>query len=192
MGARDDSGVMQARALNEAETQLVELRHDEIQRLALGAVALIASLAMTAVYEPAVLPLFLGGMALWILGIHSIWRRWDLVDRLADDPDAYAISAVRAYAARDASMERRRTNAALLRDWAHGVDPEVHEVADELEQLARDLEDTDLELAPACAIACRRLLTDPTVSPLLTHAPVEEIEARIAEIETGFTAPSAP
>jgi hypothetical protein len=179
---------MHARALQEAETSLAGLRHDEEDQLVLGLFALTAALMTTAVYEPLVMPLFLGGLALWILGIRSLWRRWDLVDRLADDPEAYAIPAVRAYAARDAQMERRRVNATSLRHWASGsLDPSLVEVAEELEQLARDLGNADLELAPASAIACRRLLTDPTASPLLTSAPVEEIHARIAQIEAGFT-----
>src|SRR4029077_20171571 len=102
----------------------------------------------------------------------SLWRRWDLVDRLADDRDAYVISTVRAYAARDARMDRRHTNAASLRYWATQADltevvSELEQLGRELEQLARDLENADLDLNPACAIVCRRLLTDPTVSPLL-------------------------
>jgi hypothetical protein len=178
-----------ARALRDAETKLVNFRHDEVEQLGLGAAALAASLALTAVYRPLVAPLFVGGLALWVLGIRSVWRRWDLVDRLADEPDAYALSAVRAYGARDARMARRRAYAGVLRRWAsEWSDSDTTEVARDLEQLALDLEDAGLELAPASAIACRRLLTDPTASPLLTCAPVEEIHARITEIEEGFTA----
>jgi hypothetical protein len=110
------------------------------------------------------------------------------VDRLADDRDAYVIWDVRAYAARDAGMGRRRANAALIRHLARDpADPGITEVADELEQLACDLEDIDLELSHACAIACRRLLTDPMVSPLLKNAPTSDVYARIREIEAGFS-----
>jgi hypothetical protein len=175
-----------ARAVIEAETRLAELRHDEWQQLGLAALALGASLAMTAAYEPLVAPLFVGGMALWLLGIRSLWRCWDLVDRLADDRDAYIISAVRAYAARDARMDRRHTNAAALRYWATQAD--LIEVVSELEQLARDLEDSDLDLSPDCAIVCRRLLTDPTVSPLLNGGLGDDLHETIVEIERGFSA----
>ena len=181
---------MRARALSDAETRLVELRHDELQQLGLGAAALSAALVMTAIYAPLVLPLFVGGMALWLLGIRTMWRRWDLVDRLADDRDAYVIADVRDYAARDARMTRRRANATLIRHWTRNpTDAEITEVANELEQLARDLEDVDLELSPACAIACRRLLTDPTVSPLLRGAAADDLHESIVEIEGGFSAP---
>ena len=176
---------MQARAVIEAETRLTELRHDEWQQLALAVLALGASLAMTAAYEPLVAPLFVGGMAMWLLGIRSLWRCWDLVDRLADDRDAYVISAVRAYAARDARMDRRHANAASLRYWATQAD--LSEVGGELEQLARDLDDADLDLSPACAIVCRRLLTDPTVSPLLNGGFAEDLHETIVQIERGFS-----
>jgi hypothetical protein len=176
---------VQARAVIEAETRLAELRRDEWQQLGLSALALAASLAMTAAYEPLVAPLFVGGMAMWLLGIRSLWRRWDLVDRLADDRDAYVISAVRAYAARDARMDRRHTNAASLRYWATQAD--LTEVVSELEQLACDLENADLDLSPACAIVCRRLLTDPTVSPLLNVGLTDDLHETIVEIERGFS-----
>jgi hypothetical protein len=181
-----DIGCVQAHALTEAETRLTELRQDERQQLGLGALALCASLAMTAAYEPLVAPLFVGGMAMWLLGIRSLWRRWDLVDRLADDRDAYVISAVRAYAARDARMDRRTANAALLRYWT--AQPEFTEVVAELQQLARDLENVNLDLSPACAVVCRRLLTDPTVSPLLNGGLADDVHEAIVQIEQGFSA----
>jgi hypothetical protein len=173
-----------ARAITEAETRLVELRHDELEQLLLGAVTLGASLILTAAYQPLVLPLFLGGLALWLLGIRSLWRHWDLVDRLADDRDAYVIPDVRAYAARDARMDRRHANAASLRYWATQAD--LTEVVGELEQLACDLDNPDLDLSPAYAIVCRRLLTDPTVSPLLNGGVADDLHEKIVEIERGF------
>jgi hypothetical protein len=125
-------------------------------------------------------------MAMWLLGIRSLWRRWDLVDRLADDRDAYVISAVRAYAARDARMDRRNANATLLRYWA--TQAEFTEVVAELQQLARDLENANLDLSPACAVVCRRLLTDPTVSPLLNGGLADDVHEAISQIEQGFSA----
>jgi hypothetical protein len=182
---------MHARALEEAETQLVALRNEEVQRVALSAVALGASLVATAVYEPLVIPLFVGGLAMVVLGIGVIWRRWDLLDRLADDRDAYGIPAVRAYATRDARMDRRLGHAALIRSWVHQPDLPagawIVEFAEGLEELARELEDADLELDPACALACRRLVSDPTVSPLLNHAlPRDDVGSAIVRIRAGF------
>jgi hypothetical protein len=182
---------MYARALEEAETRLVDLHHDELQRVALSAAALSGSLVATVVYVPLVLPLFLGGLAIGVLGIGAIWRHWDLLDRLADDGDAYTIPAVRAYAARDARMDRRFGNAALIRSWiagpVHPADARIVEYADLLEELACELEDRDLELDPASAIACRRLLSEPLVSPLLNSAlPSDDLGSWVARIRAGF------
>ena len=182
---------MYARAVQEAEARLVELRHDELHRIALSAVALGGSLTTTAVYPPLALPLFVGGLTIGILGIGAIWRHWDLVDRLADDEDAYLIPEVRAYAARDARMNRRLSYAAVIRSWSRQpdlcADTRIAEFAEPLEELARELEDADLELDPACALACRRLLGDPTVSPLLNRAlPHEDVGSSVARIRAGF------
>src|SRR5262245_28982618 len=100
------------------EAQLGDLRQDEVQDTALGGVALAASLVSTAVYPSLALPLFVGGLALGVLGVRASWRHWDLLDRLADDRDAYTIPEVHAYAARDTGMQRRLHYAGLLRSWA--------------------------------------------------------------------------
>ena len=190
---------MYARAIDEAEARLLELHHEERYRLGLSAVALAASLAMTAIYVPVVLPLFVGGLAVGVLGMRTFWQHWDIVDRLADERDAYVIPEVLSYAARDTCMERRSTSAALIRSWLctaalAGSSPVLVQ-AEELEALACELEDRDLELDPACAVACRRFLTDGTVSPLFDDAARrEDIESWIVRIRDGFrprTPPSA-
>jgi hypothetical protein len=127
-----------------------------------------------------------------MLGVRSIWRHWDLVDRLADDRDAYTIPAVRAYAARDARMDRRLLCAASISSWTRqpALDAESRfaEARDQLAELARELENVDLELDPACALACRRLITDPTVSPLLNDTlPRADVRSSILRIRAGFS-----
>ena len=176
---------MHARAIDDAQVRLLDLRQDEVQDSALAGVALSASLVSTVVCPPLVVPLFVGGLALGVLGVRAIWRRWDLVDRLADDRDAYAITQVREYAARDACMKRRLQYAELTRSWARDAS-----LGDELEGLARELEDPTLELDPSAALACRRLLTDPTVSPLFEDVQdVDELRSFIARIRAGFRPP---
>ena len=49
--------------------------------------------------------------------MRTFWQRWDIVDRLADERDAYVIPEVLSYAERDACMERRSNSAALVRSW---------------------------------------------------------------------------
>jgi hypothetical protein len=170
---------MYARAIDDAQTRLLDLRQDEVQDTALAGAALSASLASTVVCPPLAIPLFVGGLAMGALGIRAIWRRWDLLDRLADDRDAYAIEQVREYAARDAGMRRRRHYAELARSYS--------ETEPSLGQLARELEDPTLSLDPAAALACRRLLTDPATSPLFDETPaVEDLRSSVARIRDGF------
>jgi hypothetical protein len=187
---------MYARAIDDAETRLHELHNEERYQLGLSILVLAASLAMTAIYKPVVLPLFVGGLAVGMLGMRTFWQCWDIVDRLADERDAYVIPEVLSYAARDARMERRSTSAALIQSWlctATLAGSPLLAHAEELEALACELEDCELELDPTCVVACRRFLTDGTVSPLFDDAPQrEDIESWIVRIRDGFTPRTAP
>ena len=151
---------MYARAVDDAETRLRELHREEWYDLALAGWTLGLAMGATEYAPSLALPLFIGGLALGVLGIRALWRHWDLVDRLADEPAAYAIPEVLAYAVRETTMERRQRYAALIR---HHLEP-AHtsrlaapgRCGRELAALADELEDEALELSPAC---CRRLLT---------------------------------
>lgn len=182
---------MYARAVDEADARLRELRHEEWAQLVLAAVALGASIVATEALPALAGPLFIGGLAVGVLGVRALWRRWDLVERLAGEHDAYVISEVLAYASREATMERRYSFAALIRhrlgDAALTFDPRVVAVADELEVLASELEDGDLALEPASAVACMRLLSDFAQSPLLNpELPTEDLRSRVRQIRSGF------
>lgn len=184
---------MYARAVDEADARLRELRHEEWAQLVLAAVALGASIVATEALPALAAPLFIGGLVVGVLGVRALWRRWDLVERLAGEHDAYAISEVLAYASREATMERRYSFAALIRrglgDAALTFDTRVLAVADELEVLASELEDGDLVLDPASAVACMRLLSDFAQSPLLNpELPAEDLRSRVRQIRFGFGA----
>jgi hypothetical protein len=89
-------------------------------------------------------------------------------------------------------MERRRAYAASIRCRVGERLPELQEriapVADELDALACELEDGELELEPACAVACSRLVTDVAGSPLLnTAVPAGDLCSRIRQIRSGFS-----
>ena len=100
------SADMEQQRLEAARRRLVELRRDERHQLGVSASAMLASLGLTIVYRPLVLPLFVGGIAVWILAIRSLWRHWDLVDRLAEDPAAHVIPEIAAYAERHGRPDR--------------------------------------------------------------------------------------
>ncbi len=179
---------MYARAVEEAGVRLRELHRDLWRDFSLAAVALALSLAATAVLPELAVPLFVGGLAVGVLGVRAALEQSEIIDRLAGDPDAYVISEIRKRAARDATMERRRSLAADVRWWLREPQADrVTVVASELEALAADLDDAALELDPACAVACVRLLSDSERSPLLIAAsPVEELRSRIIQIRFGF------
>jgi hypothetical protein len=188
---------MYARAVDQADARLRELRHDERAELGLAAVALGASIVATEVFPALAGPLFLGGLVVGVLGARAMWRRWDLLERLSGERDAYVISEVLDFASREATIERRHSFAGLIRcrvgDARLASDARVLAVADELEALASELDDGDLALDPASAVACLRLLSDFPQSPLLNQAlPSEDLRARIRQIRSGFIPGAVP
>jgi len=183
---------MYARAVDDASVRLHELRQEELQDFGLAALALGLALAATQVRPAFAMPLVLGGVAVGALGVRALWRHWDLVDRLAGERDAYLISDVLVYASRETTKERRHWFAAVIRSVVSQPGPAVaariHTAADDLEALASELEDEGLAFDPACAVACARLVSDPSQSPLLNPAlPPEELCSRVRQIRSGFT-----
>lgn len=183
---------MDARAVDDAAARLRDLRREEWENLALGMLALALSISATQVRPALAVPLFAGGMVEVALGIRAVWRRWDLVDRLAAERDAYVIPEVLAVAARETTLDRRHTFAAVIRcrlaeSPLYG-DTRVDLARPDLEALAADLDDPELELEPAIAVACMRLVSDVLESPLLDRRrPAEDLCARARWIRGGFT-----
>jgi hypothetical protein len=180
-----------ARAVDQADARLRELRQEERVELALAAVALAASLISTEVLPELTAPLFIGGLVIGVLGLRTLWRRWDLLERLSGERDAHVISEVRALAVREATMERRECFATLIRIKVREAelrsDARVLVLADELEALASELEDPELTLEAAAGVACARLLSDVARSPLLNPAlPAEDLRSRVRQIRSGL------
>jgi hypothetical protein len=182
---------MYARAVDDAATRLRELRVERRDELGVAGLALVLAVVAAEIRPALAVPLLAGGLAVGALGIRSLWRRWELLERLAAERDAYEISEVRAYASSHATPARRRSCAGLIRNWLQRpglvYEARVAVAADELEALAADLDDASLALDPACAVACVRLLTDVEGSPLLNQAlPPEELRCRVRQIRSGF------
>ena len=179
---------MYARAVDESASRLRELRDEERNGFGLGALALALSLVATLLRPELALPLFIGGLAVGALGVRALWHRWDIVDSLVGDRDAYVISEIRERAVHETTMERRRVLAAALRSWLREpMSDRVRTRAEELQALAVELEDERLVLEPVCAVACSRLLDDSERSPLLNPAfPAEDLRAGVLRIRSGF------
>jgi hypothetical protein len=182
---------MNASAIDDAQVRLVQLRHDEWGQFGLSAASAATALALTYLYRPLALPFLVGAGCILAVGARTLWLRWDLVERLSGERDAYAIPEVFAFAARASDIEQRRWYAALIRSWLTqpppGCERRFAAYADELEALARELEDDEVDLGTAPGVACKRLLTDPSLSALLNPAlPAEDLRARISQIRAGF------
>jgi hypothetical protein len=171
---------MTARAVQQAETRLRELRHEQWEDVAVAAAAFGFAIAATRFGPALVLPVFLGGAVVAARGVAAFWRRWDLLDRLTQERDAYTIPEVRARAVDAASPANRRLLACAIRRRLEVT--EQGRLADELAALAAELEDEELELDPACAAACDRLFGD-----AWTAVPPEEVRSRIRQIRAGFS-----
>lgn len=183
---------MHARALDEASARLAGLRHEEWGDFGLAGAALALAIVASELHQPLAVPLFIGGVVVGALGIRALWRRWDLLERLAGEPDAYEIPEVLVYARRETTMKRRHDLAARARSLLAEPDAacaaRTLSVSEELEALASELDDDRLALDPADAVACARLLSDPDVSPLLNPLlPPENLSSRISRIRSGFT-----
>jgi hypothetical protein len=183
---------MYARAVDDAAARLNVLRHEMWGRLSVAALALAFAVVAAALLPELAVPLLFGGLAMGVLALQALFRHWDLVDRLSGDRDAYVIPEVLAYASREAEIERRQSFAALIRRHLpqHGFagEEQVVAAADELEALASDLDDRELVLDPAAAVACMRLLTDFAESPPFNTLPSEVLRWRVRQIRSGFAA----
>lgn len=169
--------------------RLRELRHEEWADLGLATLVLGLAVAAAEVRPTLAVPLFIGGLVVGACGVCALWRRWDLIERLSAERDAYVISEVLAFASREATIERRQNFAALIRCRLAEPDARVAATAAQLEALARELDDAELELEPASAVACSRLLSDLATSPLLNRAlPPDELRSRVTQIRAGFRA----
>jgi hypothetical protein len=179
---------MYARAIDDAAAELHELGATEREDLGLALVVLMASLVATHAAPSLALPLFLGAIWVAALGVRATIRRFDLVQQLWGDRDAYAIREVRERAEREATMGRRHCAAARISALVEGsCDERLGEVEDELQALIAELQDVHLVVDPAAAVVCAQLLTDVVESPLLRpERPVEELRARIRLARSGF------
>jgi hypothetical protein len=182
------AGEMVARAVEDADRRLHELRREEWEDGAVAATAFALAIAASAMRPALALPLFVGGLFVVGRAVIAAWRRWDLLDRLVVEPDAYAIPEVRCRAEQEASMVNRRALSRTIH-WRldRSEDPRILANAKQLAFLADDLADPLLELDPACAAACSRLLTDPEGSPLMNAVlPAEDVRSRLVQIRSGF------
>ncbi len=178
--------MMTARRIKEAENRLRDLRREEWSDLALAGLVWGLALGASVVHSPFAGPLFAGALAVAFLAARAFFRRWNLFDGLLLDRDAYSIPEVRGRAEHIASMAAS-VRSRLKPAPGFPLPTRVAAVAEELAELADELENEDLALDPQCAVRCLVLLTDFTDSPLLNELlPAQDVQVRIRQIRAGF------
>jgi hypothetical protein len=159
--------------VDENAVRLRELRREEWADTLLTVVVLGLALAASQTHSVLATPLVVAFIGAVILALRAFWRRWELLDRLLLDRDAYAIAEVRARAEHIASMKNRHDLASSIRsllEETRSTPPQpAAALADELEALAVELDDAQLGLDPRCAVLCQHLLTDGSESPPLNR-----------------------
>ncbi len=182
---------MYARAVDDAAKRLRELRSEEWAAGAMALLAVAASIAVSHHHPGLALGLFVGGAVTAIRAFRATLDRWELVERLKTDRDAYAISEVRRQAAKAAADQNRRRLAAEIRSLlaapGFAAAPRIEACALPLRELADELDDPSLALDPVAAVACERLLGEGLASPLFNSAlPAVDLWAAIRRIQAGF------
>jgi hypothetical protein len=181
---------MVARDVEYAAAELRVLRREEWARV--GLVVLVFGLAAVAseVHPSLAVPLLIAALTAVGLAVRVFWRRWDLLDRLALDRDAYEIPEVRALAEHAAAKANRRLLASsirrLLAEPRRDSARVILAAAEDLEALADELENDGLMLDPACAVACMHLLGGGSTSVLTPGRPPEDVVACVRRIRAGF------
>lgn len=160
-----------------------------ILALGLGAAAIVLA--------PHLLATFLIVAALCAVG--AAWAndvRVEYLERLAVDGEAYRIPAVRRFGERlTRPRERHRlaTGLALVVELSEGpfglVSPQRFAACvSELEALARQFDDREIQVLPTSIATCRRLLGRTTESPLYNEdLPPEDLTAALYRIRSGIT-----
>ncbi len=154
--------------------------------------ALGSSIAVSNHHPTLAVALFVGGLVTAFRGVRASVLRWELLENLRRERDAYAIEEVRRAAEKAATPENRRLMASTVRLMLERQGPAAADrlapCAGELSGLAEDLEDPALVLDPTCAVECEHLLSDAGVSPLLNPAlPMEDVHSALCRIRAGFS-----
>jgi hypothetical protein len=190
-----------AREIDDTAERIRDLRRQTLEALVLAAVCLgLAGAAFT--FAPALTLALAAGAAfeLLVAAVCFLSRRGTL-GRLALDPAAYEIEAVRRYGARLARPREREVLArgiqSMLKDaLAPGtlyLGDRVVYYARELDALARDLLSPAVRVHPVSVARCRALLTEAAESPLYNpRLPAEDLAAVLRGIRAGMELVDAP
>jgi hypothetical protein len=183
------------RDLEQAADELRRRRRRGVSAALLGAAAVVLALPTLALSLPFALALAAGGLFECVVALYAVHSRRQLIAQLALQPAAYELREVAAYGTRAAELpQRARLAAWIFEIVAEARSPHslylgdrVDLVAQDLQALARELASPARSIAPASAVACRRLLTRMTESPLYNpRLPLEDLQLALHSIRAGI------
>jgi membrane glycosyltransferase len=183
------------RDLEHAAEELRRRRRWSVSAVVLGAAAGAVALPALALSTPVALALAAGGVFECVVALEAVYARRQLIARLALHPAAYKLPEVAAYGTRAAELpQRARLAAWIFEIVAEARSPQslylgdrVDLVAQDLQALAHELVSPARSVAPESAVACRRLLTRMTESPLYNPGlPLEDLHLALHRIRAGI------
>jgi hypothetical protein len=166
--------------------------------LRLAAAAAVLTAPVMLVLPSLGVALLAGSAAQSMLCLIECVRRRDLIARLAVEPAAYAIPAVREYGAR-LQAQRTRFGMWLVEVVDRAGEPESMYLADrvaryraELRAAAHELMAPDARVEPVSVATCRRLLTMAAESPLYNpNLPAVDLGSALFRIRAGIVSDAA-
>jgi hypothetical protein len=183
------------RALEQAAHDLDQRRGRALQTTVLAGGAFAFACAAIWLSMPVAVAFATGALLEALVAAEAAHGRRQLVARLALQPAAYALPEVAAYGAEAAQPRQRARLAAWLSEVVADADARyspclcdrVKLVSRELEALARELISPMRSIEPASAVACRRLLTHMTESPLYNaDLSVDDLRVALRRIRAGI------
>jgi hypothetical protein len=183
------------RALEQATHDLDRRRRRALHATALASAAFAAASAAVWFSMSVAVALVSGAVLEILVAAEATHGRRQLVARLALHPAAYVLPEVAAYGAEATRAPQRARLAAWLSEVVAEADgpyslclrERVKVVSHELEALARELVSPVRSIEPASAVACRRLLTHMTESPLYNAVlPLEDLQMALRRIRAGI------
>lgn len=186
---------MTAREIDDAAEQLRELRRQTAEGLVLAAVCLGLAGCVVAFVPTLALAFATGAAFELIVAATCFAMRRGKISRLALEPAAYEIEAVRRYGARLTALRERTALAegiqSMLKDALSPgtlyLSDRVVSYARELDALARDLLSPAVRIHPVSVARCRALLTEAAESPLYNpRLPAEDLAVVLRRIRAGI------
>lgn len=186
---------MTARELENADRSL-EVKDRRTREAVAAAIACAVLVGVAAPLSlTAALACLAGALTAVAIALANVLSRRDLIARLALDPHAHSIAAVRDYGLRLVLPDEREKLASWLYEIAREatvpgnwyLTDRVSRYREQIEQLASEFASSWLRVRPASAAACRHLLTHAAESPLYNpDIPAEELSATIERIRIGI------